>query len=91
MKTINWKLLNLSFWLEIGLSYVLPFKTTDNFQYEIGFPIPFLSIHDTAIGVNPLMSMGLNPLSLLLNGIIIYLILSFSTKIYQKLKHKQIQ
>lgn len=52
MKTINWKLLNLSFWLEIGLSYVLPFKTTDNFQYEIGFPIPFLSIYDTAIGGN---------------------------------------
>lgn len=91
VKTINWKILNLSFWIEVVLSYVLPFQTTDNFQYKIGFPIPFLSIYDAAIGVNPLMSMSLNPLGLLLNGIIIYWVISFSSGAYQKLKHKRIK
>ena len=86
MRKINWKILNLAFWIEIVLSYVLPFKIIDNFQYKVGFPIPFISIYDTDIGVTPLMSMQLNPLALLLNGIIIYLIISLSMKAYRKFK-----
>ncbi len=86
MKKINWKILNLAFWIEIVLSYVIPFKIIDNFQYKVGFPIPFISIYDTDIRVTPLMSMQLNPLALLLNGIIIYLIISLSMKAYRKFK-----
>ncbi|WP_324823096.1 hypothetical protein [Sinanaerobacter sp. ZZT-01] len=87
MKKINWKLINAAFWIEIILSYILPFKVVDDFQYMVGFPIPFLSVYDTKIGVNPLMSMALNPFGLLLNGVIIYLILSISVKKYCKFKH----
>ena len=86
MRKINWKILNLAFWIEIVLSYLLPFKIVDNFQYKAGFPIPFISIYNTKIRVTPLMSMQLNPLALLLNAIIIYLIISFSIKAYCKFK-----
>lgn len=90
MKKINWKILNLAFWIEIILAYVLPFKVVDNFQYKIGYPIPFISVYNMKIGVNPLMSMNLNPLGLLLNGVIIYLIISASANAYHKLKYEQL-
>lgn len=86
MKKINWKIINLAFWIEIGLSYVLPFTVRGSSQYEVGFPLSFLSIHSGNIGVNPLMSMHLNPLALLVDGIIIYLIIGLVVKIYGKLK-----
>ena len=86
MKKINWKTLNLAFWIEIILSYVLPFKVIDNFQYKIGFPIPFITVYNTEISITPLMSMHLNPLGLLLNGLIIYWIISVCVKAYQKIK-----
>lgn len=87
MKKINWKIFNLAFWIEVILSYVLPFKVIDNFQYKVGFPIPFISVYDTAIGVNPLMSMHLNPIGLLFNGVIIYFIILFAIRAYYKIKH----
>lgn len=86
MRKINWKLVNIAFWIEIVLSYVLPFKAVDNFQYRVGFPIPFISIYNKEIGVNPLMSMHLNPLGLLFNGIIIYFIISVVVRLYYRLK-----
>lgn len=89
MRKINWKILNLAFWIEIVLSYVLPFKVIDGFQYKAGFPIPFISVYDTVVGVSPLMSMNLNPLGLLFNGIIVYLIILFVIGIYQKFKHNR--
>lgn len=86
MKRINWKVLNCAFWIEITLSYVLPFSVHGSSQYRVGFPIPFLTIHSGNIGVNPLMSMHLNPLSLLIDGIIIYFIIGLVVKIYGRLK-----
>ena len=76
MKKINWKMLNVALWIEMILSYVLPFKVVDNFQYKVGFPIPYISVYDTKIGINPLVSMQLDPLSLLLNVLIIYIVIS---------------
>lgn len=88
MRKINWKILNFAFWIELVLCYVLPFKVIDNFQYNVGFPIPFMSVYDTKIGINPFMSISLSPLGLLANGIIMYLIISFAIRVYRKLKDK---
>lgn len=89
MKKINWKILNAAFWIEIFLSYLLPFKKVDNYQYEIGCPISFITVYDSKIGVNPLMSMQLNPLGLLFNGIILYFIISIAVNTYHKFKYEQ--
>lgn len=89
MKKINWKIFNAALWVELVLCYVLPFRVIDDFEYKVGFPIPFLSVYHNAtggIGVNPLMSMHVNPLGLLVNGILLYLILLFAQKAYRKLK-----
>lgn len=86
MKRINWKILNYAFWIEIVLSYVLPFSVDGSSQYGVGFPIPYLTIYNGRIGVNPLMSMHLNPIALLIDGIIIYLIIGLGVKVYGKLK-----
>lgn len=89
MKKINWKILNMAFWIEVILAYLLPFKVTDGFCYQVGFPIPFLWVYDTKFGINPFGSMLLNPLGLLFNGIIIYLMLLGCVKYYEKIKYKQ--
>ena len=82
---MNWKILNLAFWVEIILSYLLPFKVTDNFQYRVGIPIPFISVYAAGLSTSPFMSMHFNPLGLLFNGIIIYLLIILCTKGYQKI------
>lgn len=86
MKTINWKIANAAFWLEIILAYLLPFKVTDNFQYQAGFPIPFLSVYAAEPGVSPFMSMHLNPLGLLFNGVILYWLITAGIRVWQKVK-----
>lgn len=86
MRKINLRILNLALWIEMILSYVLPFKVIDDFQYKVGFPIPFLTVYDAKMDITPLMSMHLNPLGLLLNGLLIYLVISVCVKIYQKYK-----
>ena len=82
---INWKILNLAFWIEIILSYILPFKVTDNFQYQVGIPIPFISVYATRFSISPFMSMHFSPSGLLFNGIIIYLLIILCTIGYQKI------
>lgn len=84
MKKINWKILNAAFWIEIILSYLLPFRIKDNSRYQVGFPVAFISVNAAGFGINPFMSMHLNPLGLLFNGIIIYWIILFCIKAYQK-------
>lgn len=86
MKRINWKVLNCALWIEVVLSYVLPFSVHSASQYKVGFPIPYLTIYIGNIRINPLMSMHLNPLPLLIDGIIIYLIIGLGVKTYNKRK-----
>lgn len=86
MRKINWKIFNLALWIEIALSLLLPFKVTDGFRYQIGFPTPFISVYAAGFGINPLMSMHLNPLGFVFDGIIIYLIISACIKAYQKFR-----
>lgn len=86
MKNINWKLLNAAFWIEMVLAYLMPFRVTDNFQYRVGFPVPFLSLYDTKFGVNPFTSMHLDPIGLVADGIIIYLILTAGIRLYQRFR-----
>ena len=88
MKRINWNIFNCAFWIEIVLSYILPFTVHNGSQYKVGFPISFLSIHNGSMGINPLMSMHLNPLALLIDGIIIYLSIGLGIKVYNKCKKR---
>ncbi len=83
---MNWKIINLAFWIEIILSYLLPFEITDQSQYQVGFPMPFISVKAGDFGISPFMSMHLNPVGLLLDGILIYLIIIFCIKTYQKIR-----
>lgn len=86
MEKINWKIVNASFWIEIVLSYLLPFQVKDTFQYQVGFPVPFMTLYDAKFGVNLFTSTHLNPVSLLFDGIVIYVIISFCIKTYHKFK-----
>ena len=84
MRNFNWKILNAALWIEVLLTYLLPFQVTDDFQYQAGFPMSFITVYDTKIGVNPFMSMHLNPMGLLFDVIVIHLILLGCIRLYQK-------
>lgn len=84
---IHWKTLNLAFWIEIILSYFLPFERTDHFQYPVGFPAPFLFVRDGGLHGSPFMSMAVNPLGLLFDVMILYWLIGFCVKVYQRIRH----
>lgn len=88
MRNFNWKILNAALWIEVLLTYLLPFHVTDDFQYQAGFPMSFITVYDTKIGVNPFMSMHLNPMGLLFDVIVIHLILLGCIRLYQKWRVK---
>ena len=88
MKKINWKILNVALWAELVLIYLLPFQITEHSDYLAGFPIPFLSVHAGKPGINPFMSMHLNPLGLLADGMILYLLLLACIRIYRKFRSR---
>lgn len=89
MKQVNWKIVNAALWIEIILSYILPFQTSDNFAYKVGIPFPFLTVYDSPIDVNPLSSMYLNPAILGLNAVVLYFLLTYAIKLYRKVKDKR--
>ncbi len=38
MKKISWKVLNFAVYFELLLSYFLPFKIVNKYEYQVGFP-----------------------------------------------------
>ena len=80
MKKINWRIVNIAFWVEIIVSYVLPFRVVNETSYTVGFPIPFITVYASQIGVNPMMSMHLNPIGLVANAAIVYFIIALFVK-----------
>ena len=86
MKKINWNILNIALWCEVLLAYLLPFNIVNDFEYQVGFPLSFLSVYDTKIGVNPFSSMHVNPIPFILNVFVIYFVILMVIKVYQKLK-----
>lgn len=88
-KKINWKLLDSAFWLEVILSYFLPFRISGTSQYQIGFPLPFISVYTAEFRISPFLSMHVNPINLLLNGMILYLAILFFVKMYQKVRYQK--
>ena len=67
----------LAFFLEIVLSYFMPFSDEGN-QLGIGFPYTYLYIQKQgSLDFSPFFSTGLNPLRLILNLFFLYLLLKF--------------
>jgi|GEM_PF-253512 len=69
--------LSLAFFLEMLLSYFMPFSDKGN-QIGIGFPYTYLYIQKQgSLDFSPFFSTGLNPLRLILNLFFLYLLLKF--------------
>ncbi len=69
--------LSLAFFLEILLSYFMPFSDKGN-QIGIGFPYTYLYIQKQgSFNFSPFFSTALNPLRLILNLFFLYLLLKF--------------
>ena len=67
--------LSLAFFLEMLLSYFMPFSDKGN-QIGIGFPYTYLYIQKQgSLDFSPFFSTGLNPLRLILNLFFLYLLL----------------
>lgn len=80
LNKIDWKIFNISLWIELLLAYILPYKNVDDFEFQVGFPLNFLSVYNSKLGTSPLNSMYVNPFIFLINCFIIYFVLIFLTK-----------
>ncbi|WP_458120352.1 hypothetical protein [Paenibacillus sp. Z6-24] len=69
---INWKLINLSAWLVVILSYVLPFEPGDNIGIQIGFPLSFMTIYEIEGQRNLLSAYRMDLLAFLLDAALLY-------------------
>ncbi len=88
-RNINWKLLNFTVYIEILLSYFLPYKIVNESQYQIGFPFPFLTIYNKPIiHINPYQSMHLHDLNLLIDLILLYVAFSSIRMFYSMIRKK---
>ena len=81
--------LSLAFFLEMLLSYFMPFSDKGN-QIGIGFPYTYLYIQKQgSLDFSPFFSTGLNPLRLILNLFFLYLLLKFLSWCFLELNRKQ--
>ena len=81
--------LSLAFFLEILLSYIIPFSDKGN-QIGIGFPYTYLYIQKQgSLNFSPFFSTALNPLRLILNLFFLYLLLKFLSWCFLELNRKQ--
>ncbi|WFR59872.1 hypothetical protein QA584_12565 [Anaerocolumna sp. AGMB13025] len=85
---LNLRRLNLSAWLMVLFTYLLPYRYADGFETTFGYPIPYITIHDIPIERTPFMSMNINVLAFLINIFIIYIIISLATKLWKRLSKK---
>ena len=77
LRSLNGTALSLAFFLEILLSYFMPFSDKGN-QIGIGFPYTYLYIQKQgSLNFSPFFSTALNPLRLILNLFFLYLLLKF--------------
>lgn len=77
------KILNWSVWIVIISTYILPYQTTDGFATRFGYPLTYLTVYKTDIHISLLMSNLLNPLTFVIDVLIVYLITNF---LYNKFK-----
>ncbi len=89
MKKMNLTILNIAIWIEIALSYILPFNVVDDEEYLVGFPFEYLTAYNNNLDVNPLRSMHINPLIFLANVAVIYLLLVALQIACRKMKSKK--
>lgn len=82
---------SLAFFLEILLSYFLPFSDKGN-QLGVGFPYSYLYIQKQGVlHASPFLSVSVNPVRLILNLFFLYLLLKFLSWswYFLELKRKQ--
>ncbi|WP_046213758.1 hypothetical protein [Paenibacillus wulumuqiensis] len=69
---INWKLINLSAWLVVILSYVLPFEQDGHIGIHVGFPLSFMTIYEIDGQRNLLSAYRMDLLVFLLDAALLY-------------------
>jgi hypothetical protein len=78
------KRLNLSAWITLFLTYILPYRYTDGFETSFGYPIPFVSVYDIPIDKTPFMSMSVNALAIIFDVLIVYLVIWIVMKLWNR-------
>lgn len=83
---LNKKIFNWAAWITLIATYILPYQSTDGFATKFGYPFSFLTIYGTHINVSLLKSLSLNPLILIIDVVIVYLLIKLAYKLLEKTK-----
>lgn len=83
---LNKKILNVSAWIVVLLTYLLPTFNYQKNELKFGYPIPFLTIHNKEIQRTLLTSFNLNLVILTIDIVAVYFIVNLIIKVYTKNK-----
>ena len=85
----NKKIFNMSAWIVVLLTYVLPSHNPGEFGSKFGYPFAYLTIYDNSLNKTLLSSFYLNVGILIINILIVYFIIYIVQKLLTK-KDKKI-
>lgn len=85
-RKINWKIVNLAFWVELLLAYLMPLAR-ENAAGQAGFPLPFLTVYENHLGPNLFSSVHVSAGALLADVIALYFLLLGGQALYKWLGH----
>ena len=76
----NRKYFNVSAWITVIITFVLPYQSqsSDGFSTYFGYPLAFLTVYDNSVGKTLMTSTHTNILVFLIDIFIIYFIILFS-------------
>ena len=84
----NKKIFNWSAWITLIIAYVLPYQSqsADGHSSYFGYPLSFLTINDSPIHKTLFGTESLDPLTLIIDILIVYLVLLFFNVYLSKVK-----
>ena len=81
---VNFKLLNISAWLVIISTYILPSQNFGGFTTKFGYPFSFLTVYDTPLKHTLLSSCYINIFGLALDIMVFYFTITLLNNLYIK-------
>ena len=87
---VNRKYFNVAAWITVIIIFVLPYQdqSSDGFSTHFGYPLAFFTVYDGPIGKTLMTSTHTNILGFFIDVFIIYFIILFGRRLYDKVKKR---
>lgn len=82
----NKSIFNISAWITLLITYILPAQSIDEFSSTFGYPFGYLTIYNKPVDTTLISSFNLNIVGVVINILIIYCVIYWGKAILDKRK-----